>query len=167
MRECFALARLFCLDLSGGCREDLLLLPLAAGGNMKRKSRGTYQPDLELEKGAVLDAASYDITQKIKVVAGKVTVGGKSGIAELAGVATGRHDASIDGTIGIWLSIFRYMRPDGTINHVAGWNITLPLTAGQSAAATAAAFAEYINAGTRPYRAAAAGSRLKIVFTEK
>jgi hypothetical protein len=59
------------------------------------------------------------------------------------------------------------MRPNGTTNHVAGWNIMLPLKAGQTAAASAKAFVEIINAGTRPYRAAAAGSKIKIVFTEK
>ncbi len=134
---------------------------------MKKNARGVYVPGVELEKGATLDAASYDKTQKVKVASGKVTVGGKPGAAEFAGAATGRHDAGIDGTIGLWLSIFRYMRPDGTVNHVAGWNITLPLKAGQTAAETAAAFADYINSGTRPYRAAAAGARLKIVFTEK
>jgi len=134
---------------------------------MKKKKSKVYNPEIELAKGATLDASSYDKTQKIKVTAPKVTVGGIAGRAEISGTATGRHDASINGTIGIWLSIFRYMRPDGTTDHVAGWNIMLPLKAGQTAAATAKAFAAHINAGTRPYRAAAAGSKIKIVFTEK
>lgn len=127
----------------------------------------SYNPDVELLKGAKFEAATYDKTQTIKIVAAKVTVGGTLGIAEISGVATGRSDASINGCIGIWLSIFRFMRPDGTINHVAGWNIMLPLKAGQTAAATAKAFAKTINSGTRPYKATATGAKLKIVYTEK
>lgn len=125
-----------------------------------------YNPDVELAKGAKLEAATYDKTQTIKVLAAKVTVGGVPGTVEISGVATGRNDASINGTIGVWLSIFRYMRPDGTINHVAGWNIMLPLKPKQSAAATAKAFAKAINSGTRPYKATAIGAKLNIIFTE-
>lgn len=131
-------------------------------------NRKKYNPEVELAKGATLDAASYDKTQKIKVTAGKVTVGGKPGRAEISGIATGHiPEAGIEGTCDLWLSIFRYMRPDGTTNHVAGWNIPTKLQAGQTAAATAKAFVDYINAGTRPYRAAATGGKIKIVFTEK
>lgn len=133
---------------------------------MKKGFKG-YNPDIELAKGARFDASSYDKTQSIKIVAGKVTVGGCPGIAEISGIATGRTDSSIGGTIGIWLSIFRFMRPDGSINHVAGWNIMLPLKAKQTAVATAKAFAKTINEGTRPYKATAVGARLKIVYTEK
>lgn len=137
---------------------------------MTPKKTKAYNPELELAKGSTLDAASYDKTQKIKVTAGKVTVGGISGRAEISGIATGKSGAGIDGTINLWFSIFRYMRPDGTINHVAGWNIPLAPKPGQPAAATAKAFADYINAGTRPYRAATTGSKniatIKIVFTE-
>lgn len=131
------------------------------------KNSNKYNPEIELEKGATLEAASYDKTQKVKVLVNKITVGSKAGIAEFSGVATGRNDASINGTIGIWLSIFRFIRPDGTINHVAGWNIMLPLKAKQTAAATAKAFARVINTGPRPYKATAAGAKLKIVYTEK
>lgn len=126
-----------------------------------------YNPEIELAKGAKLEAASYDKTQSVKVISPKVTVGGIPGIIELSGIATGRSDASINGTIGIWLSIFRYMRPDGTINHVAGWNIMLPLKPKQTAAATAKAFAKTINSGTRPYKATAVGAKLKIVYCEE
>lgn len=133
---------------------------------MRKKSPRKYNPEVELAKGAALDVASYDKTQKIKVVAGKVTVGGTAGAAVISGMATGKSGAGIDGTIGIWLSIFRYMRPDGTINHVAGWNIMVPLIAGQTPAATAKAFAAHINSGKRPYRAAASGGNLRIVFSE-
>lgn len=136
-----------------------------------RKKSGVYNPEVELAKGATLDAASYDKTQKIKVTAAKVTVGGIPGRAEISGIATGRHDTSINGCLGIWLSIFRYMRPDGTTDHIAGWNIMLPLKAGQTPDATAKAFVEIINAGPRPYRAAATGGRaaatIKIIFIVK
>ena len=76
-------------------------------------------------------------------------------------------EAGIEGTCDLWLSIFRYMRPDGTTDHVAGWNIPTVLKPGQTAAATAKAFADYINAGTRPYHATASGGKIKIVFTVK
>ena len=134
---------------------------------MDKKKGHVYIPEVELAKGANLEVASYDKTQKIIVTVAKVTVGGIPGRAEISGTATGRHDATIDGTLSIWLSIFRYMRPDGTTDHVAGWNIMIPLVAGQTAAATAKAFADYINAGTRPYRGTANGGKLKIVFTLK
>lgn len=132
-----------------------------------KKSNRNYNPEVELAKGATLEAASYDKTQKITVIVNKVTVGRKAGVAEISGIATGRSDSSINGCLGIWLSIFRFMRPDGTINHVAGWNIMLPLTAGQAAAASAKAFAKIINTGPRPYKAIATGAKLKIVYTEK
>lgn len=134
---------------------------------MKKKVIAGYNPDIELAKGAKFEAATFDKTQGIKIIAAKVTVGGTPGIAEISGIATGRNDSSINGCIGIWLSIFRFMRPDGTINHVAGWNIMLPLKAGQTAAATTKAFAKIINTGPRPYKATASGAKLKIVYTEK
>ena len=134
---------------------------------MDKKKRPVYNPELELAKGANLDAASYDKTQKVKVTTGKVTVGGIPGRAEISGTATGRIEPGIDGTIDLWLSIFRYMRPDGTTDHVAGWNIPTILKPGQTAAATAKAFADYINASTRPYHATASGGKIKIVFTVK
>jgi len=118
--------------------------------------KGTYNPEAELAKGADLTASSYDKTQGVDVPAGKVTVGGKAGRAEFTGPATGKG-AGIEGTMNLWLSIFRYMRPDGTTNHVAGWNIALALKPGQTALDTARAFETYINAGTRPYRAKASG----------
>jgi len=138
---------------------------------MRKKSNSGYNPEVELAKGANLTVASYDKTQKIAVTAGKVTVGGKPGIAKISGLATGKHDTSIDGTINIWLSIFRYMRPDGTTDHVAGWNIALALKTRQTPIETAKALAAYINAGTRPYKAKAAGNKAKatvtIVFVNK
>lgn len=133
---------------------------------MKPKKSRPYNPELELAKGSTLDAASYNKTQKVKVTACKVTVGGLSSRAEISGTATGKIEPGIDGTMDLWLSIFRFMRPDGTINHVAGWNIPIVLKPGQTAAASAKAFADYINAGTRPYHATAAGNKIKIVFVE-
>lgn len=137
---------------------------------MKAKTGGEYDPEVELTKGAALTAASYDKTQKISVTAGKVTVGGKPGIAEILGLATGKLEAGIDGTIDLWLSIFRFKRPDGTTNHVAGWNIPLALKPKQTPIETAKAFAAYINSGTRPYKAKATGNKAKatlsIFFTE-
>lgn len=129
--------------------------------------RNNYNQETEFAKGAKFEAATYDKTQTIKITAAKVTVGGTPGVAEISGIATGRTDTSINGCIGIWLSIFRFMRPDGTINHVAGWNIMLPLKAKQPAAATAKAFAKAINSGTRPYKATATGTKLKIIYSEK
>ncbi len=137
---------------------------------MKKKTGG-YDPVVELAKGAELTASSYDRTQGVSVEAGRVTVGGKPGVAEVTGTATGRDGGGIDGTINLWLSIFRFMRPDGTVNHVAGWNIMLALKAGQSALDTVKAFEAYINAGSRPYKAKASGNRLTariaITYTEK
>lgn len=132
-----------------------------------QKKKSVYNLDVELAKGAKFVASSYDETQKVKITAAKVTVGGKPGIAVFTGIATGKHDSSIDGTINLWLSIFRYMRPDGTIDHVGGWNIPLALKPKQTPAATAKAFAKYINASTRPYQATATAAKLKIVFTVK
>ena len=138
---------------------------------MRKKGDGRYNPEVELAKGANLTTASYDKTQKVGANAGKVTVGGKPGVAEISGIATGRQGAGLDGTVNLWFSIFRYMRPDGTTDHVAGWNIALALEAGQTPLETANAFADYINAGSRPYKAAAAGNKTKatvtIVFTVK
>ncbi len=136
-----------------------------------KKNTGGYDPDAELAKGAELTASSYDKTQGVAVAAGKVTVGGKPGVAEVTGLATGRAGGGIDGTINLWLSIFRFKRPDGTVNHVAGWNIMLALKAGQTALETVKGFEAYINAGSRPYKAKASGSKLsaklEITYTEK
>jgi hypothetical protein len=137
---------------------------------MKKKT-GDYDPEVELSKGADLTASSYDKTQGVSVEAGKVTVGGKAGVAVITGIAEGNPGGGIDGTLSLWLSIFRFKRPDGTVNHVAGWNIMLALKAGQSALDTAKAFSAYINGGTRPYKAKASGTKIAakiaITYTEK
>jgi len=137
---------------------------------MKKKT-GDYDPEVELSKGADLTASSYDKTQGVSVEEGKVTVGGKAGVAVITGLASGNPGGGIDGTLSLWLSIFRFKRPDGTVNHVAGWNIMLALKAGQSALDTAKAFAAYINGGTRPYKAKASGTKIAakiaITYTEK
>lgn len=133
---------------------------------MTNEKPGAYDPAVELAKGAELTAGSYDKTQTVKVASAKVTVGGKPGLAEIAGIAAGQNGGGIDGTINLWLSIFRFTRPDGSVNHVAGWNIALALKPGQTPQATAKAFEEYINASTRPYRAKATGALLEIIYTE-
>ena len=134
---------------------------------MKSKSGGGYDPVVELAKGAKLDAAAYDKTLKAAVLDGKVTVGGKPGTVEVTGAATGPLPmAGMEGTIDLWLSIFRFMRPDGSVNHVAGWNIALALKPGQTPQAAAKAFEDYINANTRPYRAKATGAMLEIIYVE-
>ncbi len=136
-----------------------------------KKEHPDYNPDIELAKGADLTASSYDKTQGVDIASGKVTVGGKAGVAEFTGTATGRDGAGIDGTMSLWLSIFRYRRPDGTVNHVAGWNIMLALKAGQTALDTARAFETYINSSKRPYLAKSSGdsdrASLEIVYKER
>ncbi len=128
----------------------------------------TYDPEKELKKGPTVKAMSFDPTQKIAVLDGKVTVGGKPGIVEITGIATGKTDNSFGGTVSIWLSIFRFMRPDCTVDHVAGWNIQIPLAKDQTPEQTADAFAKYINlAPTRPYIAQAEGGKLSIFYHEK
>lgn len=135
-----------------------------------KKKNSSYNPDAELAKGADLTAESYDKTQGAAVAVGKVTVGGKPGVIDFTGEATGREGGGIEGTMSLWLSIFRYMRPDGTVNHVSGWNIMLALKAGQTALETARGFEAYINAAKRPYLAKASGkggvARLEITYKE-
>jgi hypothetical protein len=137
----------------------------------KEKAAKKYNPDVELAKGAILTAESFDKTQTITVTESKVTVGGKPGIAKISGIANGKLLAGIDGTINLWLSIFSYMRPDGTTDHVAGWNISLELKAGQTPLETANAFADYINSNKRPYKAKTAATEtiatVIIIFTKK
>lgn len=128
----------------------------AAGGKLMRK----YDPAAEAWKGAELAASSFDRTQRVEVPRWRVSVGGEEGRADFSGEAAGKG-AGLDGTMCLWLSIFRHVRPDGSVDHVAGWHIALPLKPGQGALETALAFADYINAGGRPYRARAAGGRLR------
>lgn len=126
-----------------------------------------YNADEELKKGAKLTCLSFDKKQTIKIISGKVIVGGEYGIVEISGIAEGRKNASTDGTINLWLSIFRYKRPDGTVNHVAGWNIMLSLKNGQTAEQTAKEFVDYIEANdTRPYTAHAEGGKVFIRYCE-
>lgn len=72
----------------------------------KKRRLSSYNPDVELAKGATLTVASYDTTQRIEAIADKVTVGGKSGIAKISGIATGQHDASINGTLSYGFLFF-------------------------------------------------------------
>ena len=111
---------------------------------------------------------SLDPLQTVKIIEEKATIGGQPGIVEFYGNAKGKTDNSFGGTVSVWLSIFRFMRPDGTIDHVAGWNMQIPLAPGQTPEQTADAFAKYINlAPTRPYIAQAEGGRLSVFYHEK
>lgn len=132
----------------------------AEGGKLKRP----YRPSAEAFKGAELAASSFDAAQRVEVPRWRTTVGGEAARADFAGAAAGKG-AGIEGTMCLWLSIFRRVRPDGSVDHVAGWHLALPLRPGQTALETALAFAARINAGTRPYRAAAAGSAAKASLT--
>jgi len=127
-----------------------------------------YNPEKELKKGPKLQAMSLDPLQTVKIIEEKATIGGQPGIVEFYGNAKGKTDNSFGGTVSVWLSIFRFMRPDGTIDHVAGWNMQIPLAPGQTPEQTADAFAKYINlAPTRPYIAQAEGGRLSVFYHEK
>lgn len=154
--------------LSCGICKLFTGLGTGQGGAVKKET-ADYNPDIELAKGAALTASSYDKTQGVDVTLPKVTVGGRAGEVEFTGEATGKGPG-IEGTMNVWLSIFRFTRPDGTVNHVSGWNIALALKPGQTALETARAFEQYINTNTRPYRAAAHGdadkAALKIVYKE-
>jgi hypothetical protein len=129
-----------------------------------KNNAGGYNPEVELAKGAALTASSYDKTQGVDVTLAKVTVGGKPGEVDFTGEATGKGPG-IQGTMNLWLAIFRYMRPDGTVNHVSGWNIAMALKPGQTALDTARAFEKYINSNTRPYKAKASGNKTKASLT--
>jgi hypothetical protein len=125
-----------------------------------------YDPEVELAKGAKLEALCNDETQKIAIVAGLVTVGGKPGLAEISGRASGGDNILCD----LWLSIFRYRRPDGSIDHVSGLNVGTKLVPGQGAIDTAKSLAAAINSSRRPYKATASGgsddATVTIVFVK-
>ena len=65
---------------------------------MKPMKSKPYNPEIELAKGATLDAASYDKTQKIKVTVPKVTVGGIPGASKgaVASKSVGGQSISYD-----------------------------------------------------------------------
>jgi hypothetical protein len=134
----------------------------------KKTKVKAYDEAIEFAKGAKFSASSYDKTQKIKVIKKKVTVGCEPGIVEITGIATGRKDSSMVGTVRLWLSTFRYKRPDSTVDHVAGWTIPLALRTGQTPIQTAKVFAAYINSCSRPYKAKAGktkiGAFISLVF---
>jgi hypothetical protein len=131
---------------------------------MNEKSTTGYDEEVELTKGADLTAVSYDATQRAFVTSGKVTVGGKAVTAEISGIASSK---GTDGTINLWLSLFRFKKPDGTTKQVDGLNIPTTLKPGQGAINTAKALASYINTSKRPYRATAKGSRTNATITIK
>lgn len=142
----------------------LLLACTAAAPAKGGKPGRPYRPAAEAFKGAELAASSFDAAQRVEVPRWRTTVGGEAARADFAGDAAGKG-AGIEGTMCLWLSIFRRVRPDGSVDHVAGWHIALALRPGQTALETARAFAERINAGSRPYRAAAAGSEGRASLT--
>jgi hypothetical protein len=155
---------------SGDEHEISLRQPPNLQAAEENKAGTEYDPEKELAKGAILTAASYDKTQKVLVTADKVTVGGKPGITKISEIATGEGEG-IAGEVDLWLSTFRYKRPDGSTDHVSGLNAPTRLSPGQGSIETAKALADFINASRRPYRATASGDRdsatITIVFAEK
>ena len=132
----------------------------------KIKKIKPYDKDIELAKGAKLSASSFDKTQKVKVITkNKVTVGGEPGTVEISGIATGRKDTSMVGTMRLWLSTFRYKRPDNTVDHVSGWSIALGLRPKQTALQTAKIYVAHINSQTRPYKAKITGTENKATIS--
>lgn len=134
----------------------------------QNSDRRYYDPIIELGKGAVLTVFSYDKSQRIEVTSRKATVAGKAGAARISGLASG-YDRGSPSCLGLRLSSFRYMLPDGNANYVPGWRTALDLKAGQTAMETADLLATGINAGTQAYKAAASGRRndaeLLIIYT--
>lgn len=132
----------------------------------KVKKPKPYDEKVEFAKGAKFSASSFDKTQKVKVITkNKVTVGGEPGIAEISEIATGRKDTSMTGTMRLWLSTFRYKRPDGTVDHVSGWSIALGLRPKQTALQTAKVYVAHMNAQTRPYEAHVTGTDKKATIS--
>lgn len=129
---------------------------------MNKECNTGYDTEVELEKGADLTAVSYDATQRALVTSGKVTVGGKAVTAEISGVASSKGP---DGTVNLWLSLFRFKKPDGSIKQVDGLNIPTTLKPGQGAIDTAKALASFINTSKRPYKATAKGNRANATIT--
>lgn len=136
--------------------------------NEKAGENMSYNPEKELKKGAKVKAISFDEGIKVEVIHSLASVGDTPAELEFYGEACGGFDGSIDGTVSVWLSTFRFMRPNGNIDHVAGWNITLPLQKKQTASQVAASFASFINLDkSRPYFAQAAHNKLYIYYREK
>ncbi|MBU2529994.1 MAG: hypothetical protein KKD35_03045 [Elusimicrobia bacterium] len=132
------------------------------GKKGKKGKAKPYDKALELAKGAKLAASSFDKTQEVIVITKNlVTVGGEPGTVEISGLATGRKDTSMAGTMRLWLSTFRYKRPDNTVDHVAGWSIALGLKPNQTALQTAKTYVAHINSQTRPYKAKMTGTENK------
>ncbi len=126
------------------------------------KEYNTEDTEAESEQGADLTAVSYDATQRAVVTSGKVTVGGKAVTAEISGVASSK---GTDGTINLWLSLFRFRKPDGSTEQVNGLNIPATLKPGQGAIDTAKALAFFINTSKSPYKATAKGTRSSATIT--
>ena len=131
-------------------------------GKMSIKLNAGYDKKTELEKGADLTAVSYDATQRALATSGKVTVGGKAVTAEISGIASGKGP---DAMINLWLSLFSFKKPDGSMKQVDGLNIPAALKPGQGAINTAKALAAFINSSKRPYRATVKGNRTNATIT--
>ena len=134
---------------------------------MNKGDNTGYDAQVELEKGADLTAVSYDATQRAVETSGKATVGGKAVTAEISGVASSK---GTDGTINLWLSLFRFKKPDGSTSQVDGLNIPATLRPGQGALDTAKTLAAFINTSKSPYKATVKGNRanarITIVFAK-
>ncbi len=129
---------------------------------MNKDPKEGYDTETELEKGADLTAVSYDATQRAIVTSGKVTVGGRAVTAEISGIASSKAP---DGMINLWLSLFSFKKPDGSVKQVDALNIPAALKPGQGAIDTAKALAGFINTSKRPYKATVKGNRTNATIT--
>lgn len=127
-----------------------------------------YYSESESERGGQLTAVSYDRTQQALVTAATATVGGKAATAEISGIATGKGE---DGTVNLWLPVFRFKGRDGTLNKAPGLNAVAALAPRQGAIDTAKAIASCVNSSKTSYKATIRGNRgkarISIVFTGK
>jgi hypothetical protein len=119
----------------------------------------TYDPAKEKAKGATLEVFTSDRTQKMQVLAKKATVGGIPGKIRVSGVATG------GGELDFWLSIFRFMRPDGTTNHVAGANVAILTRPGMTALQSATELVNKFRTYGRPYATTVTRSGSSAIIT--
>lgn len=127
-----------------------------------------YCKETELDRGARLSAVSYDKTQHAIVAEGRATVGGRTVIAEISGIATGKGE---DGTVNMWLPPFRFISRNGDVNEVPGYNAVATLSPRQGAIDTAKAIASCVNRSWTAYNAKISGdrkaARITIAFTGK
>jgi len=137
---------------------SLLVVGVASVASAATSTR-TYNPAKEKAKGATLEVLSSDRTQKMQVLAKKATVGGIPGKIRVSGVATG------EGELDFWLSIFRFMRPDGSTNHVAGANVAILTRRGMTALKSATELVNKFRTYGRPYVATVTRSGSSAIIT--